>query len=230
MFVSFSDIELEFVLSSMLIPKRFSFFFQLTIMLNLGNWSFFVRFFSLVGIASMLQHNFLVTLLFSPNFASHVWAIKSVDFRLAQLGACWFFPLQCFPPGWASPARFSLPDDSLCYSAAAAFAKFSANRSPNLWMPINLIDFHHTFSSACQMICTICFMNVRLQNQENVLCASNFPRVKKVSNWWLLGRKRKSEEDKRPLGCLVHAGPPNTMSLHLGSTSQNQRGLFLSVK
>ena len=116
MFVSFSDIELEFVLSSMLIPKRFSFFFQLTIMLNLGNWSFFVRFFSLVGIASMLQHNFLVTLLFSPNFASHVWAIKSVDFRLAQLGACWFFPLQCFPPGWASPARFSLPDYSLCCS------------------------------------------------------------------------------------------------------------------
>ena len=144
MFVSFSDIELEFVLSSMLIPKRFSFFFQLTIMLNLGNWSFFVRFFSLVGIASMLQHNFLVTLLFSPNFASHVWAIKSVDFRLAQLGACWFFPLQCFPPGWASPVPFP---SLMTACAAAAFAKFSANRSPNLWMPINLIDFHHTFSS-----------------------------------------------------------------------------------
>ena len=112
-------------------------------MLNLGNWSFSVRFFSLVGIASMLQNNFL----FSTHFASHVWAIKSVDFRLAQLGACWFFPFQCFPPGWASPACFSVPDDSLCYSAAAAFAKFSANQSPNLWMPINLIDFHHTFSS-----------------------------------------------------------------------------------
>ena len=87
------------------------------------------------------------TLLFSLYFAFHVWAINSVDFRLAQLGACWFLPLQCFPPGSASPARFCLPDDSLCYSAAAAFAKFSANRSPNLWMPINLIDFHHTFSS-----------------------------------------------------------------------------------
>ena len=71
-------------------------------MLNLGNWSFSVRFFSLVGIASMLQNNFL----FSTHFASHVWAIKSVDFRLAQLGARWLFPLQCFPPGWASPALF----------------------------------------------------------------------------------------------------------------------------
>ena len=115
-------------------------------MLNLGNWSFSVRFFSLVGIASMLQNNFLVVLFFFNTLcfscmsdlvcwlqASATWS--SLNFATPMFSSRMSFSCPIFPPWWQlvllSCSRFC---QILCKSESKFMDANQFNRLPSYFL------------------------------------------------------------------------------------------------